>query len=294
MTRDKQLLKEILILTQPQWDCAETRPAVRKNFKKMIACGTLALGAEVYVSEKETKIVCHRCRSRSCPSCGHQATLQWQREQWAALPDIPYVGVVFTMPDVLWPIFRRNRYLLHDMAALGAQAIQQWMKAKYGVRVLIMVVQHTFGRSLNFHPHLHILVSVGGLQELENRWIDRLHFNKDELMEMWRYAITIYLWEARRANLLMSDMATEDLRAVLKTQYVRRWNIYIAPFQSKSQFLRYAGRYIRRPPIAEHRFVRITDREVQFRTRKLKEKRIVVGGHCMINPHCHRAFCDRV
>lgn len=274
--RDKELLKEILTRTREHWDHPETRPSVRENFKKMIHCRTPILGAEVFASEKEEKIVYHTCKSRSCPSCGHRGTLLWQTDQWAALPDIPYAGVVFTMPDVLWPIFRQNRHLLHDVSVLGAQAIQQWMKAKYGVRVLIIVVQHTFGRGLNFHPHLHILVSAGGLQESESRWIERLHFDKNELMEMWRYAITIYLWEARRANVLTSDLASQDFNAALKTQYGRRWNIYIARFQSKSQFLRYAGRYIRRPPIAEHRFVRITDREVQFRTKKLKEKRIEI------------------
>ena len=56
--------------------------------------------------------------------------------------------------------------------------IQEWVKARYGVRVLVMVVQHTFGRRLNFNPHLHILVSAGGLQELEGRWIAPLASRK--------------------------------------------------------------------------------------------------------------------
>jgi hypothetical protein len=45
------------------------------------------------------------------------------------------VGIVFTMPDVLWPIFQKNRHLLHDLPTLGAAVIQQWAKLKYGVRV---------------------------------------------------------------------------------------------------------------------------------------------------------------
>ena len=78
----------------------------------------------------------------------------------------------------LWPIFRQNRHLLHDLPALAAAVIQQWVKAKYGVRVLIVVVPHTFGRHLNFNAHLHVMVSAGGLKESEDRWITPLRFNR--------------------------------------------------------------------------------------------------------------------
>src|SRR5271165_4930362 len=189
LMRVKQPLKHILSATRDYWDRPESRPAVRQNFERMINCRTPALGAEVYASESEEKLVYHTCKSRACPSCGHRATTQWQRETWCALPDIPYTGIVLTMPDVLWPTLQQNRHLLHDLAALGAGVIEQWVTAKYGVRVLIMVVQHTFGRSLNFNPHLHILVSAGGLQESEGRWIAPLRFEKEALMRMWRYAV---------------------------------------------------------------------------------------------------------
>lgn len=86
------------------------------------------------------------------------------------------------MPNVLWPIFKQNRHLLHDLPALGAEVIQQWVNTKYGARVLIIVIQHTFGAPLNFNCHLHILVSAGGLQESQGRWISRIHFPKAPLM----------------------------------------------------------------------------------------------------------------
>ena len=269
-------LQRILAATRTHWDRPEIRSAVRENFEKMLICRTPALGAEVYASQNEEKLVYHTCKSPVCPSCGHRATQLWQREQWAALPDIPYAGVVLTMPNVLWPIFRQNRHLLHDLPALGAAAIQEWAKVKYGTRVLIMAVQHTFGRHLNFHPHLHLLVSAGGLQESEGRWIARLEFDKGEIMEMWRFAVIAYLWRALHAEVLTSSIDSEKLRVVLRAQYKRQWNIHIDPFKSKLQFLRYAGRYIRRPPISQSRFVSVTDAEVHFRTKDLKKKQVVV------------------
>ena len=274
--RITQPLKQILSATRDQWDRPETRPTVRQNFARMINCRTLALGAEVYASESEEKLVYHTCKSRACPSCGHRATQLWQREQWAALPEIPYAGIVLTMPDVLWPIFQQNRHLLHDMAALGAAVIQQWVKNRYGVRVLIMVVQHTFGRRLNFNPHLHILVSAGGLQESEGRWIAPLTFDKEALMHMWRFAVITYLRQALKAKVLKSDLPAEELKRTLTTQYERWWNIQLTRLMSKRHFLGYAGRYIRHPPIAQHRFVKVTDQEIQFLRKDLKLKRQVL------------------
>jgi hypothetical protein len=271
----KQPLKQILSATRSHWDCPEIRPAVRENFDKVINCRTQALGAEVFASEAEEKFVYHSCKSRSCPSCGQRATLLWQREQWTALPDIPYSGIGLTMPDVLWPIFRQNRQLLHDLPALAAAVIQQWVKTRYGARVLIVVVPHTFGRHLNFNAHLHIMVSAGGLKESEGRWIAPLRFDKQKLMHMWRYAVITYLRAALKKSLLASKASPEELRVMLKAQYERWWNVYVDPIRSKWHFLRYAARYVRRPPIAQHRFTKITDREVEFLTKDLKEKRVV-------------------
>jgi hypothetical protein len=273
--RDKQLLKQILEATRELWDRPETRPAVRENFARMLDCRTDALGAEVYASETEEKLVLHTCKSRACPSCGYRATLLWQREQWATLPDIRYAGICFTMPSVLWPIFKQNRHLLHDLPALGADVIQQWVKARYGIRVLIIVVPHTFGARLNFNSHLHILVSVGGLQESEGRWIAPLRFDKDALMSMWRYAVITFLREALKANVLTSNLEPTELRRVLRTQYERWWNIYIDTLVSKRHFLGYAARYVRRPPIAQGRFLKVTDREVEFLTKDRKTKQLV-------------------
>src|SRR5207253_6734691 len=99
--------------------------------------------------------------------------------------------------------------------------------------------------------------------------------DKSKMMRMWRFAVIAYLRAALEANVLTSDLSHKKLRARLKKQYERWWSIDIDHFASKGHFLRYAGRYVRRPPIAQHRFTKITDREVQFRTKDLKQKKIV-------------------
>jgi hypothetical protein len=275
--RDKSLLKQILESTRDVWDRPGTRSAVRTNFTAVLDCGTRALGWEVYASDTDEKRCYHRCKSRFCPSCGYRSTLHWLEEQEAALFDIPYAGIVLTMPRELWAIFKRNRHLLHDLPVLGASVIQQWAKIKFGVSVAIMVVPHTFGGDLKFNTHLHMLVSAGGLLESESRWIPHLQFNEDVIMRLWRYAVITHLRSALKADVLNSDLDKHDLKTLLTTADERhpRWIIYIDKIVSKPHFLRYAARYVRRPPIASWRLLKVTNREVEFVAKDTKAKRLV-------------------
>lgn len=260
-------VKQVLLATRELWDHIGTSANIRENFLKIIHCGTIALGAEVYASDTERKIVYHTCKSRFCTSCGHRATLAWQQDLESILPDIPYVAITLTMPREFWPILQQNRHLLHGVSAMGAEAIQQWVKARYGVRVLLIVVQHTFGGFLNFYPHLHVLVSEGGLQDSKARWIAGLEYGKRgfvELMYAWRYAVIAYLAEALKRQVITYELSAEELRMLFEAQYKRGWNIDISRRMSKAHFLRYVGRYIRRPPVAQHRLTRVTDHEVEY------------------------------
>lgn len=265
---DVNLVKEILEATREIWDRPGTRVAVRKNFAAVLDCGTPALGWEVYTSETEQRRCYHRCKSRFCPSCGYRATLLWLEEQEAALPDIAYSGIVFTMPRKLWSIFRRNRHLLHDLPALGAGVIKQWVKMKYGATPLILVVPHTFGGDLKFNTHLHILVSAGAFQETSGCWIPDLPLFKSAVMRMWRFAVVNHLRLALAAGILSSDLNVWDLKRLLSDAYENKtrdyWIIHLDRIVSKTHFLKYAARYVRRPPIAKWRILKVADGEVEY------------------------------
>jgi hypothetical protein len=271
-----QPLKKILTEHRHHWDVPATRPAVRQNFTKMLLCRTPALGAEIYASSSERKIVPHTCKSRACPSCGHRATILWQREQWAALPDLPYTGITLTMPDVLWGFFKNNRYLLKDLPAIGATVVQQWAKTEHHAQVLVLVVRHTFGRHLNFNPHLHIMVSSGGFRESKTEWIPELKCDRSVLMQRWRYGVIAYLRAALRAGLLKTEKTVSQVELLLDMKEQDWWDINVShKLQTREHFLKYAGRYVRRPPIAQYRFTKISANEICFRTNDHRKKREV-------------------
>lgn len=269
-------LRHILEQHRHLWDHDGARPAARENFRKVLACRTPALGAEVYASESEQKVVYHTCKSRACSSCGRRATVLWQRDQWATLPDVPYREITFTMPDVLWPILRDNRALLSDLSAIGAKAIESWIEAEHGAKVCIMVVPHTFGRHLNFNSHLHILVSSGGFRECEGAWIPQLNIRKASLGDFWRDSVIEHLRLALRQGKLRSASEPAALDHVLAAQGERRWRTHHKEFGSKYHFLQYAARYLRRPPLAEYRFHHLGDDEIVFRTKDHRLKREVL------------------
>jgi Putative transposase/Transposase zinc-binding domain len=265
---DRNLLKEILVATRQVWDRPGTRSSVRENFAAVIDCGTPVLGWKEYASENERRRCFHRCKSRFCPSCGYRATLLWLEQQDAALPDVPYSGVVFTMPRALWSIFKRNRHLLHDLPVLGAEVIKQWVKMKYGATPAIVVVPHTFGGDLKFNTHLHLLVSDGAFQEGSGCWVPDLRLFKRAVMRMWRFAVVHHLRLAHAAGILNSNLNCQDFKRLLSDAYQTSerdyWIIHIDRIVSKTHFLNYAARYVRRPPIAKWRILEVADGVVEY------------------------------
>jgi hypothetical protein len=199
--------------------------------------------------------------------------VQWLRERWAALPEALYKGITFTMPDVLWPIFRENPRLTKALSVLAADIIQAQINARYGVRVGVIAILHTFNGRLEFNSHVHTMVTGGGLSS--NSWKTRVYYDQDQLMEVWREALIRLLRAALDANQLYAAIGVDEMERLLTQQESRWWSIKIQSFKSKEHFLRYAGRYIRRPPIAQRRITFIGKETVTFWTKDKKKRRVV-------------------
>jgi len=267
-------LKTIYEMAAPYWDNDQVRPVARKSIRRAINCGEPVLGAAVYRSDDgEEKVVCNRCKSRACTRCGRRLTQLWLREQFCRLPDMPYLSVIFTMPDLFWEVFRLNRHLIKDLPAVGGAVIQQFLRQHYGVRALVVVIPHTFASKLNFNFHLHCCISSSCLDEQTGRRrIEIVQFKEEErkeIMALWRAAVVTYLRRALAASLLSPDTKL-DMRE-LKYQSRREWVVLHRYLKSKVAFLNYAARYLRRPPIAECRIVSANQDGVEFEA-KIREE----------------------
>lgn len=268
-------LKLILTRTRAHWDRNETRPTVRWAFAKALQCRTAELGAEVYASDLEERNVYHTCKSPACSSCGYRATAQWQRGWWAALPEASYKGITLTMPDVLWKIFRENPILAKALPLLAAKVIQARANAKYGLHVGVIAVLHTFNGKLEFNAHVHTMVSAGGLARFSGTWISSVYYDRNCLMKAWRRAVIALLRAALRADRLRKTLTAVQMEQLLAVQESRWWSINIQSFASREHFLRYAGRYVRRPPIALRRITYVGNENIRFWYKDKKLRRQV-------------------
>ena len=265
-------LKQILTRTRSYWDQPHTRAAVRRGFLRASQCRTAELGAEIYSSGDHELVLYHSCKSRACPSCGYRAMVQWLRERWAALPENIYKGITFTMPDLLWPLFRDNPHLAKVLPALAAQVIQIRLIARYGVRIGVIAILHTFNGQMNFNSHVHTMVTGGGL--VNSAWLPNAYYDQFKIRRAWREAVIDLLLAALRAGRLRTTMSSDDVRALLDEQARRPWRIKIQSFDNRGHFLQYAGRYVRRPPIAQRRITWIGERTVKFwyKNKKLRRR----------------------
>jgi hypothetical protein len=257
-------LKKILSQGRPYWDRDEMRTAVRRSFGKAMQCRTPELGAEVYSSDNQKLIVYHTCKSRACPSCGHRGHAQWLRERRAALPETLYKGVTFTMPNQLWPLFRDNPRLARALPALAAGVIRVQVGVRHGLRVGVIAILHTFNGKLEFNSHVHTMVTGGGLNVSTGIWVPRVYYDHDRLMKAWRKAVIALLRAALRADMFRAELTGEQMDDLLTHLERCWWSIKIQEFDDKEHFLQYAGRYVRRPPIAQRRIICIGERTVKF------------------------------
>jgi len=152
--RYRRPISTILKDTRLLWDRVQTPKNVRNTLEKVLLCRTASLGAEIYSPQNAQRIVFHTCKSSFCPSCGHRATIQWQRERFAALPDTQYKGITLTMPDVLWPLFRDNPELTQALPRLAAALIKTQAKTAHGLKIGGIAVVHTSYLSATIFPEI--------------------------------------------------------------------------------------------------------------------------------------------
>ena len=116
----------------------------------------------------------HSCRDRHCPECGAIKKEEWIEARMQELLPVKYYHVVFTLPHELNSLVLGHRKLLYKLLFdASAQTLLTFAKdQKYlGAIPGIISVLHTWGQQLSFHPHIHCIVSGGGITD-DSNWKD--------------------------------------------------------------------------------------------------------------------------
>lgn len=147
-----------------------------KALRSIRDCRTQRMGshADVCINGHIEKVHYNSCRHRSCPQCQPAKSLQWLHKQQARLLDTEHHHWVFTIPHELLPLWRYHQTELQDLLFRSVQLTlkQLWRdKAYLGGKPGVILALHTWGRNLSLHPHIHCLISHGGLSD-DGQWCE--------------------------------------------------------------------------------------------------------------------------
>lgn len=162
------------------------RPIVTKEVDKMITCGTPDSGFEIYECPNchKTHIICYTCKSRFCNSCGTKYAKLRAASISANTLSVKHRHIVFTIDERLRDYFLRDRNLLNIMFDSAKETLFYTFNRMNGkehtFKPGFILTLHTFGRALNFNPHIHCLATEGGMNE-ESKYKSIKYINYETL-----------------------------------------------------------------------------------------------------------------
>ena len=250
-----------------------------KLMRAIETCRTAALGGHVEKCGhcQHTRNSYNSCWNRHCPKCQGTARDQWLAQRKAELLPVPYFHVVFTLPQAIAAIAYQNKAavygLLFQTAAAALLTIARDPK-HLGTEAGFFGVLHTWGQTLQHHPHIHCVVAGGGLSADRRRWIrcrPRYYLPVRVLSALFRRLFLEALQKAYRSQQLQFFSELEPLRepavfaAYLKRPRSSQWVVYAkAPFGGPEQAIAYLGRYTHRVAISNHRLRSLANGQVSF------------------------------
>ena len=250
-----------------------------KVFNAIRNCGTKSLGYHICTCEEcgEEYFGFNSCRNRHCPMCQSYAREKWIQKESSYLLDSKYFHIITTVPFELNEIFLYNLKICYNIlfkatseSILTLAFDPKWLGAKVGITSIL----HTWGSTMEFHPHIHSIVTGGGLKN--NQWIS---CNKDYLFKvqvlgsLFRGKFLSYL-KHEFNNLVLND-DLKDIKSFnkfLEPLYSKTWITYIEPPKGKAEnVIEYVGRYSFRVAISNERIKNVENGFVTFEYKDYKD-----------------------
>jgi hypothetical protein len=251
----------------------------RRIMAAIEVCRTPALGGHVEQCGDCGLVRCayNSCRNRHCPKCQGLARAEWLEARQAELLPVPYCHVVFTLPPLAAEIAFQNKRAVYAILFRAAAEAMHDIAADpkhLGAEIGAVALLHTWGQTLQHHPHLHCIVPGGGLSPDQTRWVACRPGFFLPVRVLSRRFRTLFLAQLQAAFVagelhFSGTLATlaeptafavrlDALRAVEWVVYAKR------PFAGPEQVLAYLGRYTHRVALANSRLTRLADGQVDF------------------------------
>ncbi|HEV2472669.1 MAG TPA: IS91 family transposase [Chthonomonadales bacterium] len=283
-------------MTRPPWEVADIihRAGIRfieryrssltwaqlKVLRAIERCRTAALGGhrDRCVRCGHQAISYNSCRNRHCPKCQTNAREKWLRARQQELLPVNYYHLVFSVPHVLVPLMWQNQKILFALLfeATAATLLEVAADPRHlGAEIGFLGILHTWGQTLQRHPHIHCVVPGGGLSPDHKRWISsppRFFLPVRVLSRVFRGKFVAGLRRTFDQHQLgfygeCQPLAEEkSFAAFMRTLFRQDWVVYAKkPFGGPDHVLQYLARYTHRVAISNHRLLSVDDSSVSFR-----------------------------
>lgn len=251
-------------------------------------CRTAALGGHMHrcndCGHEQPRY--NSCGNRHCPNCQVLARERWLAKQEAALLDLPYFHLVFTLPAELQPILLQNKKegynLLFQSVAKTLLQFGKDPRNELEGQLGFTSVLHTWNQTLGAHAHLHVLLPAGALREKEKHFAviqnEKWLFPVRAISRVYLAIFLKGLQKLHKKEKLEFHGKLEHLRdpalfkQALDPLYQKEWVVYAKrPFAGPEQVLAYLGRYTHRVAISNARILNVNDQSVTFAYRDRKD-----------------------
>ena len=266
-------LAEVLRQHWPQYErqfATAILPSHRRAVQAILACRTRTLGGEIYRCPdcRRDHFVYHSCNHRACPVCGNADATDWVARQKLKLLPVPYYLVTFTVPEKLRLWLRADQKLGYaSMLKESAGALQDVAsREKYlGAEVGCLSVLHTWGRQLQFHPHVHCVVPAGGLRADGLRWCRPK--SPDFFLPQQVLA------DRFRNRLLAALKSHADFAQIPAAIWQQKWIVDVEAVGSGEAALKYLSAYVYRTALGSQRILKDQDGLVTFKYKDSQDQR---------------------
>ena len=258
-------LAEVLRQYWPQYERqlgSAILPSHRRAVQAILQCRTRALGGQVYrcVDCRTDHFVYHSCNHRACPQCGQADAAQWIDRQKGKLLPVPYYLITFTVPEALRGWLRSHQkqgyaLLLRESAATlqDVASRQKYLGAELG----ILSVLHTWGRQLQFHPHVHCVVPGGGLRADGLRWCrppsPDFFLPQKVLAARFRTRLRTALAQAPGFNQIAASVWRQP------------WVVDVQPAGSGQGAVKYLAAYVFHTALGSQRILKVENGQITFK-----------------------------
>jgi len=248
-------------------------PEQLKTFNAIMDCRSSILGGHIDCCDccGHTRQSYNSCRNRHCPKCQFVKKTQWVDKLAANLPPVRHFHVVFTIPPYLHRLFYINQSIAYGLLfkAAGKALMQCSLNAGFlGAQTGAVAILHTWGQTLVYHPHIHMIVPAGGLSEDMMEWVDtgkKFFIPVKALSAVFRGILCRLLEQAVAAGDIKLPEESAGFKSIKNQCYGREWVVYCEkPFSSIDNLVNYLGNYTHRVAISNNRILEHKNGMVTF------------------------------